>query len=707
MIPFKRFLTAFVLVLTFQPSLLAQTLSKDQKEILALQDGRSLGDGRLVAYLQSKDKDLRYRAAIALANLQDTSTVTALAPLLQDPDVRVRAAAAFALGQIGSIPAEKSLSSALTPDQDAQVLPRVFEALGKCGDADALNSVITYIPSAKNIAVKSDQALSIAMFAMRKITSERGIWLCFDLLKDNHSETRSAALYALWRSAPLGVIDVEISNRAYILVKLIRDKEAEVRINLATLLGKTKSEEAPRLIRMFQQVESQSPDWRVQVQLARSVGLLASSDPSLVEFLLTDLGSPNDHVKITSLMTLASLDTSITNSFAYKDRLLTALRRLAITPSKGAILVQGEAIVTLGRMFPNDFSVMRTSVDKRKAESLIRAKCIEALSYHPTEENIRHVVGCLSDDSVRVAMAAWDFLKRMIQPQVLRSQMVDTSYVDSIPAILVESMAQALKRNDLAITTLVADMVADTSILTMCRRAGHARKMVEDLIASYSNLSSSDDAEAMLANQRTFTTLRDTSVISALQKTLADSNHTVALGAVHALTRLTGRSYAALVPIRALPVRTGDDWKTLESIKPYQRVTFRTTKGIFTIRLHKEDAPFTVLAFFRLVKQGFYNGLTFHRVVPDFVIQGGDPRGDGWGGPGFTLRSEWSLIDFERGSVGMASSGKDTEGCQFFITHIPAPHLNGRYTLFASVTSGMEVVDKIQVGDKILNAEIR
>jgi cyclophilin family peptidyl-prolyl cis-trans isomerase len=154
-------------------------------------------------------------------------------------------------------------------------------------------------------------------------------------------------------------------------------------------------------------------------------------------------------------------------------------------------------------------------------------------------------------------------------------------------------------------------------------------------------------------------------------------------------------------------IQRDNDWKMLESIKPNQRVSFRTAKGTFTVRLHKEDAPFTVLAFFKLVKQKFYNGLTFHRVVPDFVIQGGDPRGDGWGGAGFTIRSEWSLVDFERGSVGMASSGKDTEGCQFFITHVPTPHLDGRYTLFATVMSGMEVVDRIQVGDRILSAELK
>jgi cyclophilin family peptidyl-prolyl cis-trans isomerase len=115
----------------------------------------------------------------------------------------------------------------------------------------------------------------------------------------------------------------------------------------------------------------------------------------------------------------------------------------------------------------------------------------------------------------------------------------------------------------------------------------------------------------------------------------------------------------------------------------------------------KDDAPFTVLNFMKLIKNKFYDGLSFHRVVPDFVAQGGDPRGDGWGGPGYQMRTEISAAQYERGSCGMASAGKDTEGSQFFITHIAMPHLDGRYTIFAKVVKGMEIVDRLQIGDTI------
>jgi cyclophilin family peptidyl-prolyl cis-trans isomerase len=143
------------------------------------------------------------------------------------------------------------------------------------------------------------------------------------------------------------------------------------------------------------------------------------------------------------------------------------------------------------------------------------------------------------------------------------------------------------------------------------------------------------------------------------------------------------------------------DWEFVKSIPRKQRAQILTSKGTIEIELHVEDAPGSVASFIQLCKEGFYDGKSFHRVVPNFVIQGGCPRGDGMGGTDYTLRSEFRLHDYRTGSVGLASSGPDTESCQWFITHIPTPHLEGRYTIFAHVTEGMDIVDQIQIGDTI------
>ncbi|MCX7833169.1 MAG: peptidylprolyl isomerase [Ignavibacteria bacterium] len=141
----------------------------------------------------------------------------------------------------------------------------------------------------------------------------------------------------------------------------------------------------------------------------------------------------------------------------------------------------------------------------------------------------------------------------------------------------------------------------------------------------------------------------------------------------------------------------------MNSLSNKRFATIQTTKGEIKIELLLNETPFTVANFIRLAESGYYNGTIFHRVVPNFVIQGGDPSGTGWGGPEYTIRTEIFNTSFETGAVGMASSGKDTEGSQFFIMHSPHYHLDGRYTLFGKVIEGQEVVDKIYINDFILN----
>jgi cyclophilin family peptidyl-prolyl cis-trans isomerase/HEAT repeat protein len=128
-------------------------------------------------------------------------------------------------------------------------------------------------------------------------------------------------------------------------------------------------------------------------------------------------------------------------------------------------------------------------------------------------------------------------------------------------------------------------------------------------------------------------------------------------------------------------------------------VRIKLGSGELTIELDFDAAPLTCLNFLKLVKDGFYDNLVFHRVVPNFVAQGGDPRGDGWGGPGYSIRCEYSQNPYVRGAVGIATSGKDTGGSQFFITLSAQPHLDARYTVFGRVIEGMDIADSIRKGD--------
>jgi cyclophilin family peptidyl-prolyl cis-trans isomerase len=149
------------------------------------------------------------------------------------------------------------------------------------------------------------------------------------------------------------------------------------------------------------------------------------------------------------------------------------------------------------------------------------------------------------------------------------------------------------------------------------------------------------------------------------------------------------------------------DWALVRQIPAKQQAIITTTKGQITMQLFVEEAPGSVGNFVALVRQQYFNGKYFHRVVPNFVVQTGCNRGDGWGSEDYSIRSEFSLRRYKTGSVGMASAGKDTEGTQWFITHSPTPHLDGRYSLFAEVTAGLDVLHQIEVGDKIINIDLK
>ena len=128
-----------------------------------------------------------------------------------------------------------------------------------------------------------------------------------------------------------------------------------------------------------------------------------------------------------------------------------------------------------------------------------------------------------------------------------------------------------------------------------------------------------------------------------------------------------------------------------------------TEKGTLEVLLYKSVAPVTVSSFVNLVTRGYYDGLIFHRVIENFMAQGGDPEGTGSGGPGYTFEDEIILRHNDAGLLSMANSGPDTNGSQFFITHLATPHLNGLHTVFGKVVSGREIIWELNIGDNILS----
>jgi peptidyl-prolyl cis-trans isomerase B (cyclophilin B) len=137
-------------------------------------------------------------------------------------------------------------------------------------------------------------------------------------------------------------------------------------------------------------------------------------------------------------------------------------------------------------------------------------------------------------------------------------------------------------------------------------------------------------------------------------------------------------------------------------------VTIETNRGSIELELNPQHAPQTVNNFVFLAGQGFYDGVAFHRVIPSFMVQGGDPTGSGAGGPGyrFDCETDGNPLVHERGVISMANAGANTNGSQFFITHVPCPHLNGKHTVFGKVTKGLDVVDAIQQDDQMVKVTV-
>lgn len=147
--------------------------------------------------------------------------------------------------------------------------------------------------------------------------------------------------------------------------------------------------------------------------------------------------------------------------------------------------------------------------------------------------------------------------------------------------------------------------------------------------------------------------------------------------------------------------------RTIDPAKTYT-ATLETSRGTITCELFAKDAPVTVNNFVFLARDGFYDGTTFHRVIADFMIQGGDPTATGTGGPGYRFADEvkGNPRKHQRGTLSMANAGPDTNGSQFFVTHVPTAWLDGKHTVFGQVTSGQDVVDAVKQGDALKSVRI-
>ncbi len=393
--------------------------------------------------------------------------------------------------------------------------------------------------------------------------------------------------------------------------------------------------------------------------------------------LLRLIPDTNIHVSLTAIATAGEMRLSLSPFGAELRKTIVEILNANSTDRQ-----KKEASIALSKTFESDaFPIL---ADQFRRGHLTKSGYIAALAYVPSRDAVHSLIQFSNEGSYTVQREALESL----------SNSVELLGKDSaITEIARTAFVAGLQSGDMAVIAVAAAALADSMLLD--------ERSVVPLLTSLRRLKSPKDADALVSIIRTLGELRSKNAIGPLESRLKDGDRNVALESVKALEKITGGQYKHLVNSSSTPAHTVFDWKLLERIRNHPVVTVRTNRGVFTFKLLPEEAPFTVINFATLIGNKFFDGLSFHRVVPNFVVQGGDPRGDGWGGPGYEIRSEFGYEHYERGMVGVASSGKDTEGCQWFVTHCDTPHLDGRYTIFGKIISGMDVVDQIQIGDQI------
>ena len=623
-------------------------------------DGEALRDR-----LNAEDADVRARAAFALASVQDTSAIPGLLSLLRESIPFVQIDAALALGQMppASVP-DAPLLRTLGFTRDAQVQRRLIEALGKTGTDSSLRRLVRLRPPQA-----AELALAVARYGMRGVTDSTATRWLLERLRADDPWTRRNAAYALGR------VEALAAGRADTIRAVLNDTAPDdpAAMHLLRALGTAgDAADAPRLADWLRT----APDWRTRVEAARGLSALSPADESR-SALVAALNDGHPLVARTAAETLAGLD--------WSPNRVSAIG-VWLDAHPGQWRVAAPLLRGLARNGRSERVLNTVSRWRAERSPVAYAAGLPALAPLDRPRADSLLDDALRHDDVRVVAAG-------VQALTARWERTRPSTAKAT----FERLSTVVRRGDPALLYHAAPALADSAFAP--------RGAADTLTATYRTLSTPDDLEGMTTVLEALGTLGGPTAETTLHDALDHPHHAVRDAAAQGLSAATDSTVTAAA--KPLPETPSIDWGALQELGPHPRLVLETNRGTVTIELDTEQAPQTVQAITRFAQEGRYDGVPFHRVVPNFVVQGGDfARQDGFGGPGVFLRTEATRIGHRRGTVGMASAGTDTEGSQFFIPHSMQPHLDGSYTAFGQVTDGMDVVDRLRVDDRIESARV-
>jgi cyclophilin family peptidyl-prolyl cis-trans isomerase/HEAT repeat protein len=646
--------------------------------IIQLEDERNLNGDELAKLLKHASPKVRERAALAIGRIGDKRGTAALIELLQtEKGEQVRAMAAFALGEMEDAQAVPALMAMLEPGNSSLAdRARPAEALGKIASVPANIELLgkqtieqisvrlaEQLPDPKATLMADKKLLaSLTITALMRVRSASSVEPLTQQLKSDDADLRAQAANALAR------IRQPIASAVPALLEALNDRDHDVRANAARALGVSKDAQAIEpLIKLLS-------DRNEQVQVSAVRALAAIGDKRAVEPLIK-MGDRFCQQKgegcYESLNQLLEIVSALNTM--KEDRALPLFRRLREVFGEGAY---SELEIAIARFGEKEFF----SSDEREFQ----------LGGGDTKHiaNLAQGMGEIDSELSReMLLLLWmaTYLEEPATPQVLRA--LSKLKPKTLPFLLRDS----LFHKDPMIRATAANLISNSI----------EERNLNRLIDSWAASSKDKENDAKLAILTAIAKYKSEMAVETIKLALADQDHLIRRRAVELLKQMGAGDFSD----RIGTVQTGHDKLFYQRVvaRMNRKVTAKihTAKGAITMELFPQDAPLTVDSFVRLARKGYFNNVSFHRVVANFVIQGGDPTGGGSGGPGYEIRCEVNPRPYGRGALGMALSGKDTGGSQFFITHSPQPHLDGGYTVFGQVTSGMEVVDRIARDDVI------
>jgi cyclophilin family peptidyl-prolyl cis-trans isomerase/HEAT repeat protein len=647
-------------------------------------------DDELRGLLAHRDAAVRKRAALAAGRIGDEGSVAPLVSLLKDPDPEVRAMAAFALGEVESFSAAEALVAIVKSNERGELRARALEALGKIGAA---------VPNEQ-----LDRRRELGNLIRDALDAEAGRGLG-PTLSDSDRLTILLGLTAALRTRP--------ATPGPTIAKFLTSADGRIRSDAANVLARLRVKDGNEELR---KLLVSDPDPNVRANAARVLG--ATDDKVSFDALLARaLGDQDSRVRVSAIRALGALKDPHAAAPLMKRAVVDQNEQLEIATMLGQVLPQTDNTEALAWLRGLNKKLNHTAPEVEVA--LVRISPAAYLAEVSGEGIFKAVTGdwhavaavasalgaipALPDavpNKSLLTTSAQEHLRKLLESRNSEKAIPDVlrTLGPFKPKDMKEVLFAQLRSSDVIVRATAADLLGDLP---------PSDDITQALIAAWPQATSDSLNDEALSILDTLAKQKTPAANDAMKTALNSPDHLVRRRAAALLKANGAGDFSARIGTVKTKNTAADYRRALARIGRKVRAVVTTSRGSFTIELLPSEAPLTVDNFVQLAQRNYFRGITIHRVVPNFVIQDGDPRGDGNGGPGYQIRCEINEVPYDRAALGMALSGKDTGGSQWFVTHAPQPHLDGGYTVFGRVIAGMEVVDKITRGDVVRSIRIQ